>query len=306
MDGAIGAWPVRHQAQWGLAALVLQPLLLLLTFVDFARLWPDSADSIVLRVVVGASRILRPGIGRDSPATSAELLREASLSLQGVYITQAWFCARMASWHSVSEAYEAGAKGSEIKAKAHTVGQQLERIVMTTTALPLLILAAYVLVVVFGAPINDRYRASAVLAAYLALLILFPVAHILGTPPSALWTRILAAPQLASPRETLVLVPSLCAVVGTLVGSLALALDWGESWQTYPLPCVYGAVAGLICGNVLAMLLASLQSRARPTPQSEAIQPPSTSARAASDQTKSSTKKNKKAKSQLKTRKPDS
>lgn len=177
---------------------------------------------------------------------------------------------------------------------------------MTTCALPLLVFAAYVLALFFGAPINDRYRANAILAAYLALLILFPVVHILGTPPSALWTRILAAPQLASPRETLVLVPSLCAVIGTLVGSLALALDWGESWQTYPLPCVYGAVAGLLFGNVLAMPLASIQFGARSLPQSKAIQSPPTATGPALEQSKRDTKKNKKAKSQRKARNPGS
>ncbi|WFC94443.1 hypothetical protein MBRA1_001073 [Malassezia brasiliensis] len=247
------AWPVRHDVQLAFVMLVLQPLLLSLTLVDFARAWPDAADSFLMRALAHVSRILRPGVGRDAPATGAALLREAALSLQGMYITQAWFCARMASWHSVSEAYESGASRKDAQKQAHSVGQQLERLVMTTFAFPLLWAAALAVLVLLGAPVNGSYMGTAVLAAYVALIVLFPVVHILGAPPSPMWTRVLAAPSLATPREVLVLVPAVCAALGTLAGAAGVALDWGRVWQTWPLPCVYGAVGGVVVGNVLAL-----------------------------------------------------
>ena len=133
---------------------------------------------------------------------------------------------------------------------------------MTTFAFPLLWAAALAVLVLLGAPVNGSYMGTAVLAAYFALIVLFPVVHILGAPPSPMWTRVLAAPSLATPREVLVLVPAVCAALGTLVGAAGVALDWGRIWQTWPLPCVYGAVGGLVTGNVLALVIVVVRTLA--------------------------------------------
>ena len=91
-----GAWPIRHALQLMLAMLVLQPLLLLIALVDFARVWPDAVDALPMKALVKVSQVLRPGIGREAPATASALLRESALALQGVFITQAWYSARLA------------------------------------------------------------------------------------------------------------------------------------------------------------------------------------------------------------------
>lgn len=131
---------------------------------------------------------------------------------------------------------------------------------LTTLAFPLLWAAALAVVLLAGAPLNGSYAGTAVLAAYLALLVLFPVVHLVGAPPSPMWTRVLAAPRLATPREVLVLVPAACAALGALAGAAGLALDWGRVWQTYPLPCVYGAAAGAVLGNALALALVGVRA----------------------------------------------
>lgn len=133
---------------------------------------------------------------------------------------------------------------------------------MSTFAFPLLWAAALAVLVLLGAPVNGSYMGTAVLAAYVALIVLFPVVHILGAPPSPMWTRVLAAPSLATPREVLVLVPAVCAALGTLAGAAGVALDWGRVWQTWPLPCVYGAVGGLVVGNVLALVIVVVRALA--------------------------------------------
>lgn len=146
---------------------------------------------------------------------------------------------------------------------------------LTSCASPLLWCASLLVIVLCGAPVEAHFGGTAVLAAYLALLVLFPVVHILGAPPSAMWTRVLAAPSLAAPREVLVLLPAAVSLVGALGGGAALALDWGRAWQTWPLPCVYGAAGGLFVGNVLSMGVCAYQINAQVRAKAlEASEPP--------------------------------
>lgn len=85
------------------------------------------------------------------------------------------------------------------------------------------------------------------------------MAHVLGAPPSPMWSRLWAAPTAALPREILVLVPCAGAWAGAALGGMALALDWGRAWQAWPVPCVYGAALGVMLGHLAALGLAVLQ-----------------------------------------------
>lgn len=40
-------------------------------------------------------------------------------------------------------------------------------------------------------------------------------------------------------------------VLGTLVGQVALPLDWDRAWQRWPVPLVVGAYAGWMLGRVV-------------------------------------------------------
>ena len=84
------------------------------------------------------------------------------------------------------------------------------------------------------------------------LLGVLPAVHVLGTS-GVLWRRLLAAPASASAREVLVLLPVLGAWLGAAAAAATQALDWVRAWQAWPLPCVLGAGAGVVAGNVLAL-----------------------------------------------------
>ena len=52
-----------------------------------------------------------------------------------------------------------------------------------------------------------------------------------------------------SRAERALLYPALGSVLGSWCGAYLLALDWDRPWQAYPLPPVFGAIAGYIMGS---------------------------------------------------------
>lgn len=41
------------------------------------------------------------------------------------------------------------------------------------------------------------------------------------------------------------------SLIGTWLSAGCLILDWDRSWQAWPIPCVFGALFGFLCGFVL-------------------------------------------------------
>lgn len=52
-----------------------------------------------------------------------------------------------------------------------------------------------------------------------------------------------------SRAERALLYPALGSILGSWCGAYPLALDWDRPWQAYPLPPVFGAIAGYIIGS---------------------------------------------------------
>lgn len=92
------------------------------------------------------------------------------------------------------------------------------------------------------------------LAAYVALLGLWPISHVFSLPPSPMWSRIVTMPGKTWRREALVLIPSAGACLGAALGAFTQALDWGRMWQAWPLPSLYGSAIGLVAGNAIAFI----------------------------------------------------
>lgn len=251
---ARGSWPALHVLQLVLSLGVLQPTLLVISVVDFTRLWPHGDVPWPLNALVSFSSLLRR-------SRSESLSWDLTAALQNVFLLQMWSCARLKSWSRLTEGFDLGEEHAELKKRRMTTREQLEDIVMSSAALPLVWLAALLVVVLVGAPLNTGWGGTATLAAYLALLSLFPMAHIIGFPPSDAWQRILAGGVHA--RELLVLVPGAGAWVGAWLASSALALDWGRDWQEWPAPSVYGALSGVIIGNYIALAISLLRAPAR-------------------------------------------
>ncbi|WFD19410.1 Glycosylphosphatidylinositol (GPI) anchor assembly protein [Malassezia caprae] len=244
-----GQWPVRHMVQLVLLVLVLQPVVLLLLFVDVAPANGTAPTSWVHTALAHLTRLVRAG-SSEARADGAARAWSMTLALKGAVMMQAWYCTRMHAWYTLAEGYERREKPSELRARQRTASQQIEALALSALSLPLLWLLALVMVVLVGAPVNAQLTGTLTLAAYLALFGLWPLTHMLGTPPSALWLRILTAPSTMLPRELIVLLPCVGAWLGALVGALPQALDWGRAWQAWPVPSVYGAVAGVVLGHL--------------------------------------------------------
>ncbi|WFD30208.1 hypothetical protein MSPP1_001225 [Malassezia sp. CBS 17886] len=248
------AYPLAHALQAVLVLGILQPALVLLTLVDFSRITAlAGSDALPARLLARVSRILRPGARGATDADA--LVWEMALALQGLVITQAWFSARFGSWSSVSEGHECGEPPAKARERRRSVQQQVQDVVLTSFSFPLLWLLALGVVFLAGAPLAPMKTlfGSALLAAHLVLLSLFPVVNVLGLPPSDAWSRRLAAPCSLGTREILLLLPAFGVWCGAWLSGALLALDWGRTWQTWPLPCIYGGACGLVVGNYVAL-----------------------------------------------------
>ena len=147
-----------------------------------------------------------------------------------------------------------------------------QALALSSLSVPIQWLVSLGAIVLSGAPLTAHWLGTATLAAYITLLALLPLHHTLGLPPSKEWTRLLSgegcvtservANRSVAPHEWLVLVPTAATVCGAWLAAATLALDWGRSWQAWPLPPVYGALAGLVVGNFAGVAM-SLAARAR-------------------------------------------
>lgn len=247
-----GAWPPLHVLQLVLSLCVLQPLLLVVSVVDFGAYIDAAHASALPRALLALSAFTRRR--RDGVSLALDL----TYALQNVFLVQMWTYARLSAWARVAEGRELGEYGDALKKRRLSTREQLEGLVYTTIGFPFLWLVALATLVLAGAPLDGAWRGTATLAAYLLLLSLFPLAHLMGFPPSAAWYRVLSGDGILS-RELLVLVPGACAWLGTWAASAALALDWGRAWQAWPVPSVYGALAGVIIGNYVAVAICILR-----------------------------------------------
>lgn len=262
-------WPLLHALQLVGLMGVVHPAFLLLSLVDFGRLWGSGEDlSLPVRTLIKVSRVLRRSVRRDDLSEQDVLVREVGMALLGVLVTQAWYAARLGHWWNVAEGYERGESRTQLSARRQSVQKQVESVALSTMSLPLLWLVALAGVVLTGAPLTEAWIGTAILAAYLALLALLPVVHLMGLPPSATWTRVLSGKRGMGdilPREWLVLAPTLGAILGAFVAAAAEALDWGRTWQAWPVPSVHGAVLGTVAGNLVG-ITACLAGGARRAP----------------------------------------
>ncbi|KAN0062188.1 hypothetical protein ACQY0O_005367 [Thecaphora frezii] len=247
--------------------LLLHPLFLLTTCYFLVSPLLSPAPSAAHSSTWLASFATR--LSRSSAATLHTALYK---SLVAVFVVQGWWCSRLASWCDAAGLPDPSAR---IDADAHpsarfdaapslsardaslpctttstergkTSKTHVEDLAITLLLLPLLILLLLPLPVLFsGSP-------SLLLSCHLSLLLLLPLVHILGVPffsSSLPWLALVRLDLKHHPY----LIPLAANTVGvsvtTLLASLLAALDWHTSWQTWPLPNVFGAVAGVVLAD---------------------------------------------------------
>lgn len=106
--------------------------------------------------------------------------------------------------------------------------------------------ALHVALVLLGAPFLTQAGHTALCAAHLAVLALFPLFYTLGVDAPAWALRAgLAAPL----DETYG--GALGAVLGAWLGAVPIPLDWDREWQKWPVTILCGMYAGYVAGRAL-------------------------------------------------------
>lgn len=168
--------------------------------------------------------------------------------------------------------------------------RQLESVSLTLLGLPFVIAIFYSLCVLVGVPLLMDKIATLIVATQLAFLVGLPLVHILGLPQdstpttttdtkpsnpnppsptnsgsnfysttslpstSKYWTQILSL----HPNPSFLLplyYPPFFVLLGTLISTAVLALDWEVGYQTYPYPLLVGSLVGLVIGNLYTIFV---------------------------------------------------
>ncbi|PWN34437.1 uncharacterized protein FA14DRAFT_161818 [Meira miltonrushii] len=205
----------------------------------------------------------------NSDSTAIKWIKRGNRStLAALILSQSWFVARFKGWWDEAEAMERGDREEVMKRRRIGIGKQMEHVTMTSFVLPLIAIVIYAVLVLCGAPFLKSHLDTLFLSGFLALLALLPAIHVLGTDEQE-WIKAfsfsstISETTKAAPRFKILVRTTTCTLLGALIGSSGVLLDWDKAWQAYPVPSVLGASIGLLVGNVLAGLtyLMSTQSR---------------------------------------------
>ncbi|MCO5598824.1 hypothetical protein L7F22_052923 [Adiantum nelumboides] len=196
----------------------------------------------------------------NSDLTAVGWIKRGNRStLAALILSQSWFVARFKGWWDEAEAMERGDREEVMKRRRIGIGKQMENVTMTSFVLPLVAIAIYLVLVLCGAPFLKNNLDTLFLSGFLAVLALFPAVHVLGTNEGE-WVKAFSFSSTvfettkATPRFKILIRTTTCTLLGALIGSAGVLLDWDKAWQAYPVPSVLGASIGLLVGNVLAGL----------------------------------------------------
>ncbi|KDN40961.1 hypothetical protein K437DRAFT_258461 [Tilletiaria anomala UBC 951] len=229
--------------------LLLQASLLVLAVLYIPQgIFSRSLDRPRPTLYSGIYDMLNPPDQHDPTAVTQKMTQ----ALKGVFVIQSWVVSRLRWWWEVGQKIEKRESITELKKKQGLM-KQAESLVLTTTALPIPLVLCFLLLMLFGAPVNGQYTPTLTLAAHLTLLGLYAPLHILGEDFKS-WLRIFSSWP-ANAREKVLLVITVGPLFGAWLSSAALALDWNRPWQAWPTPCVLGALAGTLGGNVVAIFI---------------------------------------------------
>ncbi|XP_005097910.1 phosphatidylinositol-glycan biosynthesis class F protein [Aplysia californica] len=111
----------------------------------------------------------------------------------------------------------------------------------------------YGLAVCYGAPVYAKTAETFHFAALLTCLVCFPCCLLVGSSKEALG-RIFFLDSSDVGLETVVLVTSVCSLLGAWLGAIPIPLDWDRPWQEWPVSCSLGALGGYTIGLFLVAI----------------------------------------------------
>lgn len=113
----------------------------------------------------------------------------------------------------------------------------------------LTIATCYVFIVLFGADLLDNIEGTFVFSCTLATLIIVPLCCNAGTKSFML---LCLQEKPVGLLQKCIVNASHSVIVGAWFGAFVIPLDWDRPWQTWPIPCVIGSLAGYTAGQVIS------------------------------------------------------
>ncbi|KIJ64725.1 hypothetical protein HYDPIDRAFT_28092 [Hydnomerulius pinastri MD-312] len=178
----------------------------------------------------------------------------------GLVMLQVWWASWVRQWY-----FEQTAKGTKDEVKLDRVrfnGLRFTRLREASLFTLCTALAAFVVIVLFGAPLASHHLHTALLALVVAVMTSFTPAFAIGSPSLAsetgamvnrlTWTRLFAELSPRNPIERSMVYPAVGVVAGSWLGAIPIALDWDRPWQAWPLTPLFGSLLGYIVGATLA------------------------------------------------------
>ncbi|CAG9533317.1 unnamed protein product [Cercopithifilaria johnstoni] len=129
-----------------------------------------------------------------------------------------------------------------------TSGELLTLRAVNFTALGVIII--YATAVLLGAPLLSHFGANFIFSIVLAIVSIFPLLLVAENFDSL--DNILFGERQLSRKCLLARHLSLGGIFGAWFGAFVIPLDWDRWWQRWPIPCIFGAVAGGILGCLIS------------------------------------------------------
>ncbi|MCJ1237545.1 Glycosylphosphatidylinositol (GPI) anchor assembly protein [Varicellaria rhodocarpa] len=104
----------------------------------------------------------------------------------------------------------------------------------------------YIILVLFGAPLTTHHAQTALCAAHLSILAVFPLFYVHGVS-SKTWREIIGA---MLPFDEVWGATVFC-FLGAWLGAVPIPLDWDREWQKWPVTIVTGAYGGYLFGKLI-------------------------------------------------------
>merc|ERR1712093_970292 len=241
--------------------------------------------------VIAAAYCLFALPGRQGAAMSPDLgsllrpLEERTVPslwkvLVGLLVSQLYFGGQAKRWWDAAEAQKEGKArqgGSDEEDRAagkksrkeinQSLAKKIDPLLETCSLTFFAALGIFAVIVLLGGMAGRKHTESLQLSAFLALLAFTPSAYAISSPfaksghqtfTKYTWIRLFVWFEPQSDVEVALVAPAYGAVLGCLLSAPALALDWEEPWQTWPLPCIVGTFIGWILGHFAALSLCAL------------------------------------------------
>ncbi|ORZ03622.1 GPI biosynthesis protein Pig-F [Syncephalastrum racemosum] len=129
----------------------------------------------------------------------------------------------------------------------------------TLSSLGFAILAAIVgvgvlhgLIVLFGAPLLDKFNHTLAFATYLSIITVIPTFTALAPADSSVWVKAFLQHCPTETVEIYAYSQAICTLSGAWIGAIVLPLDWERDWQVWPISCIISTYLGHSVGVMAA------------------------------------------------------